>query len=460
MKRLRWGTITEALTRIDWATSYLVIALTAGVLFVFITPPLTSWDERPHYYRSWSVSEGQLRVPSSGIVRLPENAADLANTFPNAHLTPDTAKIDVGRVLDELDTPFGAHQADSASISSRYGPLGYVPQATAILLLRPFGRSPLAALYLGKLLNLFCSVALVYFAIRVLPFAKPALFLIALLPMVLQETASLSPDALLLSGSFFFSALVLHCTQLERLSAWQMVALPIAAVVLLNTKPGYAELALLVLLLTPRQFGGLKRYFAVVGSTVVLAGLLAVALQMIAPADSQEILERFLGPDNGVDAHAQLSFVLHHPFAFPFAVARTFDASGLILAKSGVASFAWGQTTTTDLVVLLAALAAAAVIATHERVRLAAWRRAIVLGMAALVGLVVCLAFYVSFTPVGAATIQGVQGRYFIPSVTLAFFGLVGFPYGRRWLMPLTVIVLVVLLLLMSALKSFTLYYS
>ena len=51
-----------------------------------------------------------------------------------------------------------------------------------------------------------------------LPFAKLAVALVALLPMTMMEMASLSPDALLLGGSIFFAGLVVNCTAKERFS--------------------------------------------------------------------------------------------------------------------------------------------------------------------------------------------------------------------------------------------------
>jgi len=454
---LRWKAITEALGRVDWAIAYLCAALLVGVLLVFITPPFQNFDEAAHFYRSWSVAEGQVAPPSSGFITMPASAAKLEYAFPIVPIATSQVRVRLSDILAQLKARTAGGAARSTSFSSGYGPLGYLPQAAAVTLLRPFGRSPLGAMYLGRLLNLLCSVALVYFAIRLLPFAKVALFVIALLPMVIMQMASLSPDALLISGSFFFTALVLKCAQCEKLSTRQMILLPASAILLLNTKPGYAELALLALVLLPRQFGNLKRYVAVVGSTVLATLLLAVLLQGIAPA-SRDVQELMLGPGNGVDAAAQVSHVLHHPFAFVAVVKHTFDVNGMFYAKLVVAAFAWGNLDATDTVVFVAALALAAVIAARERVRLAAWRRAVFLGVAAVTVLVVCLGLYVGFTPVGAGTIAGLQGRYFVPSIAVAFFALTGFPYGKRWVVPLTVLALVALLLV-STLRTIVLYY-
>ena len=88
-----------------------------------------------------------------------------------------------------------------------YGWVGYLPQAAGIGLGRLVGASPLVCFYLARLANLFAAVALLFFAIRLAPFGKQLFVLIALLPMTMFELASVSCDALTISGAIFFTAL-------------------------------------------------------------------------------------------------------------------------------------------------------------------------------------------------------------------------------------------------------------
>ena len=63
-----------------------LVALAWGVVLVFLTPPLQTFDELAHYYRAWSVAEGQFVVPDSGHVRLPSGAEALTGLFPDRPL--------------------------------------------------------------------------------------------------------------------------------------------------------------------------------------------------------------------------------------------------------------------------------------------------------------------------------------------------------------------------------------
>ena len=102
----------------------------------------------------------------------------------------------------------------------------------------------------------------------------------------------------------------------------------LSAVLLLNAKPGYALLSILLLLLLPRQFSSRVAYAATVGGSIVPSGLLTLLFMKLAP-NASEFLAQFLGADNHVDSPAQLRHVLTHPLAFAGAVGSTLDAQGV-----------------------------------------------------------------------------------------------------------------------------------
>jgi len=436
---------------------YLVVALVWGLLLILVTPPLQTFDELAHYYRAWSVAQGQLVVPSSGTIRLPAGADDLTKRFPYAPIAMGKQKVDPGTVWAELGSRLGSRSVESLSFAAAYGPIGYLPQAAGITVVRVFGGSPLLALYLARLCNLLAAVLLTYFGLRFLPFAKVAVCLVALLPMTMMEMASLSPDALLLGGCVFFSGLVVACTSKASLSRRDIALLVISAIVLLNAKPGYAILSLLLLLLLPRQFTSRLAYFATVVGSIIASGFLALIFMKLA-SNQSHVLVLMLGPDNHVNGMAQLRHVVAHPFAFVRAIGATINQLGVFYLRQSVAAYAWGQLNIGDAVMLVAAVGVAAVIAARERVNFPCWRRALVLAVALLAAIGVSLGLYMGSTAVAAPAIVGLQGRYFTPSVVLGFIGLAGFPFQKRWLVP-AVVGVIIFLLIVTNLRTLLLYY-
>jgi uncharacterized membrane protein len=436
---------------------YLVVALVWGLLLVLVTPPLQTFDELAHYYRAWSVAEGQLVVPSSGTIRLPVGADDLTKRFPYAPIAMGKQKVDLRTVWAELDSPLGSRSVESSSFAASYGPVGYLPQAVGITVIRLFGGSPLVAMYLARVCNLLAAVLLTYFGLRFLPFARMAVCFVALLPMTMMEMASLSPDALLLGSCVFFSGLVIACTSKASLSRRDIGLLGFGAVVLLNAKPGYAVLSLLLLLLVPRQFTSRVAYSATVIGSIIASGLLALVFMILA-SNQAHVLVLMLGPDNHVNGMAQLRHVMTHPFSFARAIGATINQLGVFYLRQSVAAYAWGQLNIGDAVALVAAVGVAAVVAARERVDFPSWRRALVLAVAFLTAVGVSLGLYMGSTAVAAPAILGLQGRYFTPSVVLGFIGLAGFPFQKRWLVP-AVVGVVILLLIVTNLRTILVYY-
>jgi uncharacterized membrane protein len=446
------------LNRLKVERVYLVVALVWGLILVVLVPPFQTFDEVAHYYRAWSVAEGQLVVPPSGHVNLPATADALPDRFPYQPVVRGLEKIAVGDLLDELDAPMSSGTVESSSFASGYGFVGYLPQAAGITLARLTGGSPLLALYLARLLNLLVAVVLTYYGLRFLPFAKLAVCLVALLPMTMMELASLSADAMLLGGTIFLAGLVVSRAQQESVSRSDIALLVVAAVFLLNAKPGYAALSLLLLLLVRRQFTSRLAYAGTVFGSIAASALLALAFIRSAPPGDKDLLAVMLGPDNRVDAAAQLAHVVTHPLAFVQVIGATAGGDGVMFLRQAVAWYAWGNLDISDGVMLVGLAGLVAVFAASESVTFAAWRRWTVLAVGLLAGIMVSLALYMGWSDVGATRVAGLQGRYFTPTLILAFIGLAGFPFGRRWLVP-AIVAVVVYILFMTNLRTLLFFY-
>jgi hypothetical protein len=445
---------------IEWSSVYLAVALVWGVVLILVTPPFQNFDEPAHFYRAWSVATGSIVPDEATQPLLPHNVSMLEYAFP---VVPTIERgLPLWRmpamIRPLVKQRFGDDWIPSASYALAYGPVGYLPQVMAITVLRPLGRSPLLSLYFGRLLNLACSVLLVYFAIRITPFAKPVLFLVALLPMTMMQMASYSPDALLFAGVFLFAALVLKAATSERVSWPVIVGLAGTAILLLTAKPGYAVITLLIFTVRPGQFGSWKRYLGSV-SLIILGSFGVMALLLAIQPTSKELAVIMYGPNNGFDAIAQIKGMGGHPFAFVRALGTTLSDRGYAYYKMMIATYAWGNVQSPLAVALLGGGAILAAISIPQRVRLETWRRLVFIGVGVVTALVICLALYVANTRVGAGTIEGLQGRYFTPSAALAFIGLAGFPFGKRWA-PALVLIVIVLVLACIAVTTIITFYN
>jgi uncharacterized membrane protein len=262
----------------------------------------------------------------------------------------------------------------------------------------------------------------------------------------------------LIGGSIFFAGLVMRGTTRAVLPRSDLVLLMLSAVVLLTAKPGYALLSLLLLLLLPRQFPSRLAYAATLAVAIAGSLLFTAGFILLTP-DTTEFTTEFLGADNAIDAAAQLRRILTDPASFVGVLVTTVDELGVFFLRQTVAAYAWGQHNIGDAVLLVAAVGVAAVLAAGEKVHFRAWRRAVLFAVALLTALAVSVALYLTWTDFGAARIEGLQGRYFIPCYVLGLIGLTGFPFGKRWLVPAIVAVVVAILLVTNILTLVFYYY-
>ena len=419
--------------RITVAHAYLVFALLWGTVMVFLVPPFQVPDENAHYFRSWSVAEFQVLARRDKVVTVPENVAKLPDRIGSAvadwstnHYSPRSAQA---LLWEPLSSRLSETSTGVASAGT-YGPIGYLPQAFGIEFARLIGRSPLLGFYLARLFNLVASVLIVFFALRLIPFGRPLVALVALLPMTVAEMASVSPDGLALSGALLIIALVLNLSRRRDLSMKNMLVLGVAAALLLNAKPGYAVLSLLVFMLAPRQLGGARRWL--VGVLAVLAAVfgLAAVLQAVAPPISFAALAA--AGVVGVDPATQLHLVLSNPIAFLQVLAATFAASWTSLLGQTYGVLGWLTVAMPTVGLLTAALAGLLFLERDEVVPTTPWQRLVLGGTATVLVGELSVMLYLSWTAVGAPTIDGLQGRYFIPVVLLGLLTVYGIRMTRR----------------------------
>jgi uncharacterized membrane protein len=344
----------------------------------------------------------------------------------------------------------GAGSSSSVTVASRvgfYGPVGYLPQAAGIGLGRVLGASPLVCFYLARLANLLAAIALLFFAIRLAPFGKQLFVLIALLPMTLFELASVSCDALTISGAIFFTALVLWAASHPKLRGGEFALVVAAAAVLLNIKPGYGALVLLVLLLRPAQLGGLARYLAfVVASGLVVVGVSAITYLATGAA---------VRAQSATATGGQLAYVLGQPLGFAEALWSNLQNNLLTWILQSIGVLGWFT------VALPAALYVFVVLAGFglffgmaEKVSLTIWQRTLMAAVGVATFVTIAVALYV-FLPKSDGQIS-FQGRYLAPVWLLLLLSAYGVRFSRMRLgnMAMIGVVLVIMVATLQTLLS------
>jgi uncharacterized membrane protein len=404
----------------DWfLLAWTVIGLLALLAMVFVTPPFQVPDEAQHFFRAYQVSEGGV---------LPEVADGRAGGHLPAAL-PALATHFLGPVLLHGDRPVRATPLAGTlaapviplntgtrifvDFAGYYAPLAYAGQAVAIKIGRMAGAGTLTLFYLARVSNALCALAVLYAALRLLPYGRELVAFIALLPMALSLYASCSPDAMIISTAFLFTALVLNRITAGVWSAGDSVIAIVCATTFCAIKPVYAPLLMLGF---SSLFYSVKRGAVLWQQALVLAASLVGSVTWLHITAPAMVFVR-----TGTDVAAQLSYILHAPLVYVIAILHTLRWNGFFYDQF-VGVLGWLSVPLPMAAYVLPPLALLAAWGGQERLP----RRHVMpltsfgLAIVAASTLLLMTALYLTWTPVGGFVVEGIQGRYFLPLAPLA----------------------------------------
>lgn len=402
------GVICMIIFEKDLHKFYIIFFVLLGGFYFFIYPIGTVPDEYAHFYRAYEISEGHLVsdiLDGWGGRDLPENLSLDINTMDTS-ISEMWEKADV-----ELSEERSFHIFWTMSL---YAPVSYIPQSLGIILARLFTKSIVALFMAGRLFN-FAAVAIIsYLAVKYIPIGKKIVIMVMLLPMNMQEAISLAPDAMVTALTLAFVAYILHLRygQQTVMSKKQLVLLYIMAIAISLYKIVYLPFCILPFLIPMGRFGGKKQFIIhaiCMGTCVIAAGLgwLSFAGRYL------------MDIEGGRDSDAQVAYILSDLPNYFKIMATTTKQMGVHYFYTMIGhALSWMNIYIPKPYLVL--YAAMLVLGLFSEERLPE-KFGVVRGMLLLVVISVFLltmtSLYVQWTDYAKATIDGVQGRYFIPLI-------------------------------------------
>lgn len=426
---------------------FLCIGLVFGITFIFLVPPLQAPDEWMHFRRAYYTSEGKMHAdkyfaPALGISAvggmLPESYLIAVNCL--FYSVPYNRNAE-NRLL-RLDE--GSEPDDPAASGRRFGrqvPLSllkqpvktaeettllpfpytslqlphlYFPQAAGIAVARWLGQPVVVRFYLGRLFNLLVWLILAWLAIRISPGFNRTLMLIALTPTSLFQASSLSADALTNGIALLLTATILKAAYDEKTGNKNVVAAFILSV-LISVSKSYFGLLLLFLLIVISRDKKRRHYWKIFAVLVAIT-----AAVMLLWANWMKDYSLF---NNGVSPRKQLALMIDHPVAYLGILYKTVALLGRYYFESFSGRLGHFSVMLPGWLSLFHVVVLGVVAVTDVPGKIMIGARG---KMVILLSLVVSILWlfssqYLSWTPVGARMIDGVQGRYFIPLAPMIF---------------------------------------
>ncbi|HCN08268.1 MAG TPA: hypothetical protein DIT01_10065 [Lentisphaeria bacterium] len=424
----------------QWHRLFLRIGLVFGVAWILLIPPFQTPDEYNHFYRAISFAQGRLcchpvigesgtgAVLPGALIQTEEKLAarDISViTSPSKQSNPQ----DLARLIAAFDVRM--RQGDTRyydfANTCNYPVIGYVPQTIISFIGYSLNLPVLIVLYLIRCANLIVYLAIVWWALKQMPVLKPALFLLALMPMSLQQAMAPGADSIINVAAFLFLAIILRLTlddSRETIGGRTIVGLTVLAAIIAVAKIAYLPLCLLCLMLPAAKFENRRVWtvtmIAVPGiAAVLLAGWLLFVRQSGLPH------LQAAGPDT-------IGAIIDSPWsALLFYLQNIYNNMTLPLVyEQFVGRLGWLDTPVPMFFViaflgmLLVAVAAEPAPAATAR---ALGRPGLVAGLVFLVSVFVLHALFVTVSN----SMRIVQGRYFIPLAMSALFCLYCGTRGR-----------------------------
>lgn len=410
--------------------AWLGVVFLLGLGYIVLIPPFQTVDEIAHWDRVWTVALGQYNCHT-----LPYTAAEFVNFSFRFDAGPVRGPIPWSALRDMYEHGGGGGEFFIATAGCGYPPIGYLPAALAAWLLTPEPREPgphkmFVAFYGGRIANWLLFFGCLVAAFRISLFPMPVL-VFASIPMVVHQAISLNNDAVLFSGIVLIGALLTQPPTRARI--WTAIAL---LTLLSAIKPINVIAATLVWLgLAEALRKGTWR-----AREVASVALASVALPVAAWLvwDHTKHLP-ILGLSTGlvvpnVNEAAQLNMLLEQPLrvlsVFKWQLEGVFANTPINGGWRGVLlTLGWYKYVVADHVYALAIAALAAGVcvlrleprAIPER-RTPCWLLLTVPASVLAYAATVTLILYLAFTPVGAETVFGVQGRYFLLPIAMLLF--------------------------------------
>ncbi len=413
--------------------TFIVLALIFGILIIMLSPPFVQPDENAHYLNVFRIVNGSFFPQvSNGVLGglITEDQMYVHNMFKGQFSTTNTGTKFNYWTMDLQDHL--EMEADKLIFfpnqNANINPFSYIVQVCgANIGLHIFGlENPYSLLLSAKFFTLIFYVIVTALAIKTTPVLKRTMFLVALMPMSLYQGASISYDAIVIPISFLFFAYamkIILSPKDYRININDVLAICLCTFVFITTKVAYAPMIVVLLAISVKKFGNLKKYFACVGIVVVIGLVFYFGPQLFIRPVLANITSSGVNTSI-VNAQAQHNaFVRENPFYIVEVIFNTFDDQETMdfWRRTFFGSFGAFQVNfpqflekTYYIILFTCAILELSVIPKFSiKARALSVIGPIISALGTIIGM------YIIWTPIvlgpGADLVSGVQGRYFIP---------------------------------------------
>jgi len=380
------------------------IILCFGLLFSFTTPVFDTPDENAHMLRTLYTVGGNLV---------------LTNIDEDLNVSKDYDNINsqFGKNIYENNIKDFHHDEDKVGniwlkVTNAYSFISYIPQSIGVIIGRVLNLDLYWIFYLGRIINLLFYGLVISYAIKITPIFKNVFLVAATIPIAVYMASSYNQDVFSMALGFLIVAYYIYLFNQEKnmIGIKEISIYTLLCSLMAFTKLPYVLLIGLIIFIAPEKFKKRSYYLVSYLSIVVVACVSIIWLKQYASISPPNTLV-------GVSMDGQLRYIFSEPL-------KTIKLIGNVLLSNmniptSMFLFGWLSYGSSEIgLIYLFFLGAMMIFYPREdvQVRTVRWGSFLV---SSAIYIAICLSMYMTWTPVGADYIQGIQGRYFVGLLVL-----------------------------------------
>ena len=388
---------------------FLILGFTIGVFYLFALPVGRAPDEESHFFRIYEITSGNLtsNISEQGDAgSLQPQDIEIIRDVSVNNITYSELLSNINDQADEQLT-FVKTSADSYSIIS------YLPQTIGMFIGKTLGLPYIISAYIAKLFNLICCLIILYFSIKYIPFLKEFIFFLTFLPINMQALVSLSTDALITVSAIALISFVLYSiyTMKTTFTKKHFFILLTLCTLVSVTKIVYTPLCFMLFAIPKERFGGnSKRKITWIISLGALVILIYFAWRFFAPPIR-----------HASDASTQFISIIQNPFYYIAILLNSISTNFSLYIVGAFGGYLEWFNVPLSMLYIFTSLIIFILLCVQARKYYAIPKsiKNLSISLFILITVIIFTALYISWTKVGEVTIDGVQGRYFLPIMLL-----------------------------------------
>lgn len=403
---------------------FVAFAIPLSIGFAIFVLPLNVPDEGTHIMKAYDISIGNI------VTKIDEQGNSYCMTLKSLEDYSYTRFLNYRTVIDEMgqETNYN-EQIKTVCAAQGNSPFLYIGTVLGLLMGRMFNVNIILTIYLARMINIIIFLIFGYLTIKKLPFGKLAMAVYLCMPMMLQQAASCSADAILNAVLIYYIAHLIYMTFKEtEITKKDKIILYIFTALVAMFKYVYILVAGILFITIFNKKEDKKDKIKTIGIMILIGSIFAIGwfafgLRFKSSPDVTLEYNRIANVDQG----RQIGFIKENPVKFMKTFIKEYIVYGpeYIFGAVG-AKLGWlNVNIDASIIIPYIIILILSVISEKSKYEFKAkskiWIIAIILAISALLK----ISMYIFFTPVGLERICGVQGRYYTPILFLALLCLV-----------------------------------